>query len=555
MENLLSYQGNAGLGLGSNPGIPAPDNVNLNQLASTARDLQLQDNQMNVLKYQQKQKDQAILRDAIDSGNVAMGEILPEYQPVFDAAKKNVEDFYAKNGDQLTKDTDKYRQYQGLVRTLKDVATHAQVNTKSMKDLQKLKTDEGLPNGQEEIQKFIDAQTDATKKNFWNQIQPFQKMHEFNMADINEIPETALVKKPFIDSTNPAGSYDTTTLDYGEILKNKYNNYLNDTTGEKADSYNKFLQKVQGQDPIELGKTLNSMDAQITRYNKDRGLKEGMPGYVPLVNRDASTGQQIIKEPAADFAAKWALANQRDFVTRTQRAFDTKLGTYQINKERANTDAMYKRALIGNMRDKTRAYIDYTNAKINHLDPEDQTPAMNEMFNRNLLNQDSLFAPDKTGSAFGFKNIPAGSSLPVLTIENGKPTQLAPIKPTKIITLKNGTKEYEGGYYVPQYMLNGKIVKPQAFVNQYNDFKKQVGKSWKGSFEDFLRSAIQNPNSGVDFSIKGANGTVDRKLSLAVQKQISNMSTKKGQSGIFEDNAPPVDEIAPETPTTENPIE
>lgn len=551
-ENLLSYTGNAGLGLGSNPGIPAPDNVPLKQIGQTTRDILLLDNQWNVMKYQQQQKNQAELRDAIDKGQVAKGEILPEYQPAFDAARQKVTDYYKNNGQDLISNPEKYREYQSLVQDLKDVSTHAQVNTHGVQVLEAQKAKETIPTKQAEIQKFIDGQKAATAKDFWNQIKSYQQAHDMNIADVTDVSPKAFIKTTRQDPNDALKSYDRTVLDYDQILNEKVNDFLNDTTGAKADSQSKWLQKLQNYDPIELGKTLNNMDAQILKYNKERGLSRGMPGFVEPVKREARAGQLIIKESVPELAAKYALTNQPQFVTESPAKIDYKLGSLNVAEERANTDAAYKRIMAANSAARTNAYVQNTKSQMAaRKKPEEQEQYMDEMYNRNLLNQKSLIAPytgkgaNKNRITFG--NIPAESSLPVFTMQGSKVVQLPPIG-AKAVKGPNNTISYQGGHYEPQYQLGGKTLNAGQLSDAYIDFKKKVGSKWTGSLDDYLKKQIQLGN--IVFSIKGANGVTDRGLSRAAQRAISNLDTQKGEVGVF---APPEDSQIPDTP--DNPIE
>lgn len=535
MAELLSYQGNANLGIGSNPQIPVFGNEDLTQINQAARDIMLQDNQWNVMRYKQKLDDQVTLRNAIDSGQVAMGEILPEYQPHFDTAKKRVEDFYQKNGANLISDPAKYREYQTLVRDLKDVALHAQVNTKAVKDLQAEKAQQTLPGKQAQVQKYLDEQVGATSKNFWNQVKPYQKLHDFSIADIIEIPESATTKSSYVNPNDPFDAYDSTSLDYDQILKHKYNQYINDKTGEAADSIDKFFDKVQDYDPMELGKTLNAMDAQIDRYNKARGFTKGTQGFVEHVKRSVAGPRQIIQEPKAEFAAKYALANQSQFVTKTPK-FNKEVGSYLVARERADTDAAYKRIMAANSTKRANAYADNTRSQMAaRKSQEEQDQYMEEMYNRNLLGQPSLLMSDPARKGqVGFAKIPAESSLPVFTIDGTKAKVLKPIGAKET---RNG---FEGGHYEPIYKIGGKDMSLEQLNSAYKSFKQKAGSEWSGSMDDYLKAQIERGN--IDFLIKGANGTVDRKISKAAQRAMSNKNTTKGEEGIFE----PQDEQIPD---------
>lgn len=541
MADILNYTGNAGLGLGggSVPSVGVPD---LDQIGQTARDIMLQDNQWNVIKYRQKVEDREKFRQLVTEGQIAQGELLPEYQPVFDRAQKRIEDYFQEHGADLINDPNKFRQYQSLVRDAKDAAAHGQVNTREIRKLELEKSKATLPADQERIQKHIDAQKQSTTQKYWNSVTPYQKMHNMAIKDILDVP--AARTSSYLDRNDPFASYDSTTVDYQDILRHKQNQYLNDQTGEAADSFDQFFKQLQDYDPIELGKTLSSIDNQIVRYNKERGFTKDSPGFVQPVRRTLVGGRVVIEEPKAEFVAKYALANQPQFVTKTNK-FNKEVGSYLVAKERANTDAVYKRIMAGNAGQRTRAYVDNVKSQIAaRKKPEDQEEFMDEMYNRNLLNQDSLIKPSKEQGKVDFKPIQADQSLPVLTIENGKVTQLIPLGAKKLYDKNKKVIGYEGGHYEPQYMIGGRRVDPQSIANKYKTYKENGGT--EPSFDAFLKKAIER--NQIDFLIKGANGVVDRKLSRATQRALSNKNTDKGEEGIF-DVQMPVDEQLPDSTT------
>lgn len=156
--DLTTYQGNAGLGLGGNANIPAvADDRALGILNNTIRDILLQDNEKNVKLFQQKIKDRDDLNQLILNNQVSTGDILPEYQPVFDEGRRRVEDaFMSWRGN--PNDTAGFRKYQGAVQDLRDAAAHAQVNTAQIRRLESEKAKEILPRKQAEYQKWIDQQ-------------------------------------------------------------------------------------------------------------------------------------------------------------------------------------------------------------------------------------------------------------------------------------------------------------------------------------------------------------------------------------------------------------
>ncbi len=536
--DILSYQGNAGLGAGgSNIGVA--ENVDFKEINSAVRDITLQDQQMNVLKWRQSIADRDKLFGLIQQGKTGAGEILPEYRPVFDRAQKRVEDYFQEYGGDLIKDPKKMATYQSLVRDLNDASAHAQTNTVEINKLKQAKANATLKPDQDRIQKHIDAQLNGTTSQFWSSVSPYQKLNSFSIDAVTKAPP--MRKTVERDPNNPLYTYDTEYADYDDILRTKQNQLLNDKTGEDADSIDQFFNKMQDYDPVALGRALSGIDNRIKDYNKARGFKEGQPGYVSPVKRVAQNGQLLIQEPKADFAAKYALANLPAYKSSTPK-FNKDEANYILGNKRLSADMAYKNAMAANAGQRTRAYVDNVKSQIAARDkPEEQDTFMSEMYDRNLLSQEKLIASKPDGK-IALTYIQADQALPVLTMQGGKATLLKPVG-AKEKKVGNKVVGYEGGYYIPEYTMEGKRISPKELMETYKEFKSKQGANWNNKgFDDFIREGVKS--GGLDFIIKGANGSVDRKLSLATQRAISNMNTKKGQEGLFDI---PSDDIIPDS--------
>lgn len=196
MADLLSYRGDANLGLGANASIPAiSGQENLNLVNQTARDIMLLDNQQNVRLFQQKVQDRDNLTALILQNQTGTGDILPEYLPAFNEATKRAEKAYLKWGGNFN-DTKGFSEYQKAITDLKDVSAHAQVNTKSYKDLSDQAAKETLPFKKDQILKFQKEQLANTTSQggFFNQINPFQPIADLDLDYLGgDLTGTSLV--------------------------------------------------------------------------------------------------------------------------------------------------------------------------------------------------------------------------------------------------------------------------------------------------------------------------------------------------------------------------
>jgi hypothetical protein len=96
----------------------------------------------------------------------------------------------------------------------------------------------------------------------------------------------------------------------------------------------------------------------LVKYNQERGLQPGMKGYVDPIQTVPKEGRLLINEPKMTLAAKWALASQQQFTTRTPN-FNKDLAKFAIDKEKLNLQAKK----LGIEASKAGAYIRNLDAK------------------------------------------------------------------------------------------------------------------------------------------------------------------------------------------------
>lgn len=550
MIDILNYRGDADLGLGSNPGIPAIANTNLKVISDTARDVMLLNNERNILQWKQKVSDRDKLNELVLQNQVDPGEIKKEYQPYFDRAKSDVEKEYIKWGGNMN-DTEGFRKYQDKVGMLKDLTAHARVKTLGLQALQQQAAKETLPWKKQKIQDFIDQQN---KKGFWDQVDPYQELYSFNIDPINKLYKTGTT---LTRSPDGVTTYEDTYGDYAQTLKNAQNEFVNQ--GETAEDMQQWYQHFDAYDPTQKRKTIEAVNGQLQKYNQERGLVQGQDGYVDplkILADPQNPGNMRLAEPIQDFSAKWAVSQQEKFLTRTPK-IDYKLLAAGTARERANVDAAYKNTMAATANMKAKAYVDNMKSLIKSRNPTEADNQLDELYTRNLLQQPSLIE-GLGGNKVRLANIPAENSLPVFTIKGKMPEQLIPIDGTPIYDKYDDAKKtkpskgakvlyYQGGHYQPIYRYNGKKIDTPAIQDIYAKFKQQQGDKWKGGIDDFIKLAIQNKK--FDILMKGANGTTDQELSRAAQRAISNADTKKGQEGIF---SPPPEDLVPDSPQENN---
>lgn len=527
--NLLSYTGTPELGIGSSNVPLGPTNTNLDIVNNALRDIMLLDNQRNVMLFQQKVKDRDQLTEMIMKNQVSSGDILPEYRKHFDQAEKQAEKAFTDWGGNLN-DKEGYRKYQASVQDLKDIAAQAQGKTMGLRALEKEKSQQILPRKQADYQRWIQQEKE---KPFWEQVTPYQQLHDFSVDDI--LAGVKPISTVSRDAKDPTITYDTTYIDYGDILRNKRNQYINDR--DAADSMDQFFDKLQRLAPNQLVPTLDAMDAQIDRYNQERGFNPGDRGYVQKVKRADVNGQVLINEPKTDFAAKYALSQQPQYLTRTPK-FDKDIAKYGIDKERLALQAKK----LGLDAAKAGAYIRNLNAKTDKFVRDQQAVGTNivkqyEDFVNGVSPMNTI--DKKTGNVIEKLNAVFVDRLPESYRYIGGPVMGvdAKGKPTGKVTVGQlqpfiSTDKSKRPYYLTRYIESntGESMGPDSeFLNE--KYANARRKGFRGTKEDMIKILLKDGT--WEMILQGKNGAANYTSMYQSAKTLNALGTSKGDENII----------------------
>lgn len=340
--NILSYQGNAALGSGSNAGIPAINpNSNLDVINDTAKNITFLNHDNNIKLYDQKIKDRDAALQLLQQGQITSGAIDPNDRPYYDTAKKNVQDsFYSMMQNGGINNTSAYKDYLQNVDDLKNVVTQAQSRNIEFAKLNQERSQQPL---KEDIAAYDDHIAKQKEKSFWQPIDPFQKAFDYDepslTSEINgqgqitkgqlgiadNVPQEATTtwnsttnkngvitqkqttknaplktglinnkqsKTPLIIQGQQVGSDGTISpysftpekyYDLNSMVKAVDENYATNPT--KRFAYQSFLNDVQGL-PIQDGlKLMGAYNNRLADYDTQRGIKsdginsDGTPHY------------------------------------------------------------------------------------------------------------------------------------------------------------------------------------------------------------------------------------------------------------------------------------
>jgi hypothetical protein len=368
MPDLESYVGNAGLGAGSNPGIAVVSpNDNLKVINDTARDVMLLDAERNMKIFSQKVRDRDALTKLILDNQVSTKDIDESYLPKFLDIKKETEKAYNEWGGNPN-DIKGYKKYQDTVADLQDYAAHSQTNTKELDKLKAERAAETLPWKQKKLDDWINQEVSKTKKDPWAVVNPYQNLFNFSLDPIQKLYKTNTTS---VMSPDGLWKSDVTVGDFAGTLKNAQSELLNN--GETSEDMREWLTQVDAYDPAKKKQFVDSINGQLAKYNQERGLQPGQPGYAdPLQLGPAPDGVDHINADPATFAAKYAIANQERYVTSTGQVFQKDLGTFKTNQEK-NAIAWAKMNKVDIP--KAWAYIDRWKTQKKQLTEQEQVGA------------------------------------------------------------------------------------------------------------------------------------------------------------------------------------
>jgi hypothetical protein len=544
--NPLSYTGTAELGIGGTTVPVTPTNPNLDIINNSIRDVLLLDNQRNIQLFQNKVRDRDRLNEMIVNNQVSSGDILPEYRKHFDDAEKQAEKAFLSWGGNYN-DKEGFRKYNAALQDLKDISAHAQAKTLNMRQLEKEKAQQVLPRKQQEYGFWIEREK---QKPFWEQVTPYQQLHDFSVDDILAGVKTFSREAQDPNNPNdPAFKVTESYVDFDDILRFKRNQYVNDQ--DAADSIDQVFDKLQRLAPHQLVPTLDAMDAQIDRYNQERGLSPGERGYVDKVGRVNVNGQTLIQDPKPEFAAKYALANQGQFVSRTPK-FNKDLAGYGLDKQKLalqarklGIDAAKAGAYIRNLDAKTKKFLEQEQAAgtnvakqfedfVNAMEPRGLPIGIKGQSPTEVLD---IIYTDRLPQSYQFINGP------VVSLDaKGKPTNKITVGRLEPFITTTGQRR---PYYIPRY-VNSQTGDP---LTRDSDFIKDRYKAWRqggynGTLDDMVKTLIKT--GAIELTLQGRNGAANYSSLYQSAKTLNALGTTKGEENIV--NAP---EEIPEEPLNE----
>jgi len=393
--DLLSYRGDAGLGLSTNTNIPVPtEGLPTQGVNQFIRDAMAMDEQRNMLQWKQKINDRDNMMKLIAEDQFPAGDVLPEYMPDIEAAREaQIKAFDKWRGN--PNDLKGFAEYKRASQKAKDTAKMAQVNTVAIRDIDKAAASEEIPDYKKEIIEFRDRQV---KKGVDGDVQPFGKPLRLNVpamsaAILNGSISDGTLKTPQeLDTTqkttitNTGGkireTQTTTTApakgsktqkvipsvgmqsvgapgiskssdrfyDYDAMYGNAVQLYALEP--KFREYQNLLVSSIPKMNPKIVEDHVAVMSKRATDYNTQRGLSPGQPGYsAPLeIGKDIvlnpQTGAYEVAIPTPEFAAKVTLASvDGDYFQPGQEVFDKEIAEFGLKSAESKAKIGALRAL------------------------------------------------------------------------------------------------------------------------------------------------------------------------------------------------------------------
>ncbi|MEO7048929.1 MAG: hypothetical protein ABI091_26740 [Ferruginibacter sp.] len=263
-SQILQYVGDKNLGSGSNASIPVINpNNNLDVINNAANNISMLNHDDNIKLYNQKIQDRDTALQMLQQGQIASGAIDDSDRPFYDEAKKAASDqFYNMMQNGGINNTDAYRKYLDKSKELANVVTQAQGRNLEMAKLNQERSQQALPQDQQDYDAHIKAQQ---AKPFWQPIDPYQKAFNYDLpsltSDVSGQPSTVgQLGSPNVSAQqNATTKWNSTTNKNGVITQKETTKTSPTKTG--------LVNNKTAKQPITISGQQVGADGQLNPYS------------------------------------------------------------------------------------------------------------------------------------------------------------------------------------------------------------------------------------------------------------------------------------------------
>lgn len=339
---VTNYTGNAGLGSGSNPQIPVIANEDFDSVNRTGQQLMQQNMMQNKALFDQKIKDRDTLLAEIDSGNIRVGDILEPDTAYVKEGLDGLDKAWEERMKKGVNDIDAQRKYKKALRDAQDRVTQAQGRKVFYDQESQALSKETLPRKQQARKQNLDS---VVGGGFWKDIMPYQQTLDNDFDVIKAYPK--LQKTTVTDPKRPLYKGERSFVDYDQVKAESGKDFLENI--ENREYQIGLLKGYQDMPAQKANEELKAIQNRLNEYNSKRGLAPGQQGFAAPIkiatNPDGTPvltpdGKMIIDESVPDFAAKWALAAQPQYVQEDFKVDPGALNIAELDERTRHNKAM-----------------------------------------------------------------------------------------------------------------------------------------------------------------------------------------------------------------------
>lgn len=315
--SILSYRGDAALGLAANAGaLAGSGEISTEGIAQAGREVALQSFAANKILYEQAIADRNAAFKMIDDDKLVLDNVPEEHRARLEEQKNKIYAIWDKYNGDIYSDPARYREFQkAIAETKQSINQSHKWYTWLTAEQEAMKNDTN-PVAQAKRAEFVQKQWADNKNNFWALPKPYAPVTDFSPENV------AFSAMKLAPVTKQDGEYDITTTKVDTVgtmnayqkkwadpkFNHEFTNYIFGQEGK----YGGFLGGPNAASDI------TRVNERLEALNNRLGLKEGDLGYVtPLgVREDPNNPGRFVAagDRADQIAAKIALADAEPLV-------------------------------------------------------------------------------------------------------------------------------------------------------------------------------------------------------------------------------------------------
>jgi hypothetical protein len=527
-NDVLSYQGNAALGLNSD-GIEDYGDTDLRELNNTVFNTQYLNMQKNRGMYEQKIKDRDDAMALIRDGRLKVDQALPQDREKLRGMIEEMKDVWKKNGGDLKSDPNVWLDFNDKLGKFKDQQTNAAtryvVYHNGIADAAREKN----PIRKNKMMQYWDSQLSRPIEEIFD---PYQQTLDWDASVV--LPDLPALSTKKRDEFNDVT---TTVTDVNSAFRNYVTKYEFDDKQETAPNVDAFYDNFFGIDGLKdltsVGQSVNSVNNRLRKIATDMGFnpddKDSLPVYLKpleMVSNDPTTGKPGTADTKQVAAFKVALAYKYQNVSTS--AFNKDYAalaktTAEISKLKAEQDAT--KALAA----QRRSYIPYNQARANYWNKKgtetENANNVQNIFNDVVARAKTYEFQEGKQDVVWVGDLPKGFTQVLSGVDKkGEPIQLKPLKRS------NGAEYFKVGKSSFFVSANGSRYSDAEIKKAYDQ------QSQFSNYQDFLDNLVEKGYK-QDVELIGSNGRGTAQSTIQALRALNNKNNSQKTDEVLFDNS------------------